>query len=168
MENALYKIKVLSFQYIKQFSPTKPVLIFVASRRQTRLTAMALLSLLQREGDHAHQQWLGMSQTELEQTLEVVRDDNLRLTLTYGVGMHHAGLQQAERALCERLFVERKLQVLVATATLAWGINVPAHLVIVKGTEYYDGKTHKYVDFPVTGFFLLLFACLIEKISYHD
>ena len=40
---------------------------------------------------------------------------------------------------------------LIATATLAWGINVPAHLVIVKGTEYYDGKTHKYVDFPVTG-----------------
>jgi activating signal cointegrator complex subunit 3 len=39
----------------------------------------------------------------------------------------------------------------VATATLAWGINVPAHLVIVKGTEYYDGKTHKYIDFPVTG-----------------
>jgi hypothetical protein len=50
-----------------------------------------------------------------------------------------------------QLFVERKIQILVATATLAWGINVPAHLVIVKGTEYYDGKTHKYIDFPVTG-----------------
>lgn len=92
-----------------------------------------------------------MEQAELERTLESVRDDALRLGLTYGIGMHHAGLQQQERALVERLFVERKVQVLVATATLAWGINVPAHLVIVKGTEYYDGKTHKYVDFPVTG-----------------
>ncbi len=42
-------------------------------------------------------------------------------------------------------------QVLIATATLAWGVNTPAHLVVIKGTEYYDGKTHRYKDFPVTG-----------------
>jgi replicative superfamily II helicase len=40
--------------------------------------------------------------------------------------------------------------VLVATATLAWGVNLPARLVIVKGTEYYDGKTSRYVDYPLT------------------
>lgn len=50
-----------------------------------------------------------------------------------------------------QLFVEKKIQVLIATATLAWGINMPAHLVIVKGTEYFDGGKCKYVDFPVTG-----------------
>ena len=42
-------------------------------------------------------------------------------------------------------------QVLIATSTLAWGVNFPAHLVIVKGTEYFDGKTRRYVDFPITG-----------------
>lgn len=35
-------------------------------------------------------------------------------------------------------------------ATLAWGVNLPAHLVIVKGTEYFDGKESRYVDYPVT------------------
>ena len=35
-------------------------------------------------------------------------------------------------------------------ATLSWGVNLPAHLVIVKGTEYFDGKTSRYVDYPVT------------------
>lgn len=39
---------------------------------------------------------------------------------------------------------------MVATATLAWGVNFPAHLVIVKGTEYYDGATKRYIDMPVT------------------
>lgn len=38
----------------------------------------------------------------------------------------------------------------MATSTLAWGVNFPAHLVVIKGTEYYDGRTHRYVDFPVT------------------
>ena len=42
------------------------------------------------------------------------------------------------------------VQVLICTSTLAWGVNFPAHLVVVKGTEYYDGKTHRYVDYPVT------------------
>ena len=63
-----------------------------------------------------------------------VRDVNLRMTLEFGIGLHHAGLHESDRVLVERLYVEQKIQVLVATATLAWGVNYPAHLVIVKGT----------------------------------
>ena len=43
-----------------------------------------------------------------------------------------------------------KIQVLVATSTLAWGVNTPTHLVVIKGTEYYDGPTQRYVDYPIT------------------
>ena len=50
----------------------------------------------------------------------------------------------------EELFVNQKIQVLIATSTLAWGVNFPAHLVIVKGTEFFDGKTKRYVDYPIT------------------
>ena len=38
----------------------------------------------------------------------------------------------------------------MCTSTLAWGVNFPAHLVVVKGTEFFDGKQKRYVDFPVT------------------
>lgn len=62
-----------------------------------------------------------------------VHDANLRMTLEFGIGIHHAGLHESDRVLVERLYVEQKIQVLVATATLAWGVNYPAHLVIVKG-----------------------------------
>jgi replicative superfamily II helicase len=50
----------------------------------------------------------------------------------------------------EELYSFRKIQVMIATATLAWGVNFPTHLVIVKGTEYYDGKLKRYVDMPIT------------------
>lgn len=33
---------------------------------------------------------------------------------------------------------------------MAWGVNFPAHLVVIKGTEYYDGKLKRYVDMPIT------------------
>ncbi len=29
-------------------------------------------------------------------------------------------------------------------------MNFPAHLVVIKGTEYFDTKTNRYVDFPIT------------------
>ncbi|BBG95852.1 Pentatricopeptide repeat superfamily protein [Prunus dulcis] len=43
------------------------------------------------------------------------------------------------------------MPVLVCTSTWAWGVNLPGHhLIIIKGTEYYDGKTRRYVDFPIS------------------
>lgn len=42
------------------------------------------------------------------------------------------------------------VKVLICTATLAWGVNFPAHLVVIKGTEYFDGKQKRYVDMPIT------------------
>ena len=64
--------------------------------------------------------------------------------------MHHAGLVESDRRIVEHLFVERKIQILVSTSTTAWGLNTPTRLVVIKGTEYYDAKLHKYVDMPIT------------------
>ena len=136
-----------AYNDIRIHSVDKPVLIFVASRRQTRLTAYDLIS---HAVAHDHKQWVHMDEEELEMNLDCIIDTNLKHTLRFGIGLHHAGLQEKDRKRCETLFLERKIQLLVATATLAWGVNLPAHLVIIKGTEYFDGKTHRYQDFPIT------------------
>ena len=54
------------------------------------------------------------------------------------------------------LLLQTSQQVLIATSTLAWGVNFPAHLVVVKGTEYFDGKTQHYVDYPITDVFQMM------------
>ncbi|GLT55585.1 hypothetical protein SLA2020_286950, partial [Shorea laevis] len=129
-------------------SPTKPVLIFVSSRRQTRLTALDLIQFA--ASDEHPIQFLNMPEEALQMVLSQVTDQNLRHTLQFGIGLHHAGLNDKDRSLVEELFANNKIQVLVCTSTLAWGVNLPAHLVIIKGTEYYDGKAKRYVDFPIT------------------
>ncbi|XP_067947750.1 activating signal cointegrator 1 complex subunit 3-like [Watersipora subatra] len=136
------------FKAIKQHSPEKPVLIFVSSRRQTRLTALELISLL--ATDDRPKQWLHTPEEEIMNIISGMKDTNLKLTLAFGIGIHHAGLHERDRKTVEELFVNQKIQILVATSTLAWGVNFPAHLVIVKGTEYFDGKVKRYVDFPIT------------------
>uniref|UniRef100_A0A8C2Z046 Activating signal cointegrator 1 complex subunit 3 n=1 Tax=Cyclopterus lumpus TaxID=8103 RepID=A0A8C2Z046_CYCLU len=137
-----------TFQAIRSHSPAKPVLIFVSSRRQTRLSALDLIAFLATEDNP--KQWLHQDEREIEAIIATVRDSNLKLTLAFGIGMHHAGLHERDRKTVEELFVNCKIQVLIATSTLAWGVNFPAHLVVVKGTEYFDGKTKRYVDYPIT------------------
>lgn len=137
-----------TFQAIMEHSPEKPALVFVSSRRQTRLTALELISLCA-QGD-SPKQFLHMPEDEAATMAESVRDAALRHTLVFGIGIHHAGLNDYDRSLVEELFVSGRIQVLVCTSTLAWGVNFPAHLVVIKGTEYFDGKTGRYVDFPIT------------------
>uniref|UniRef100_A0A6N2NHC6 RNA helicase n=3 Tax=Salix TaxID=40685 RepID=A0A6N2NHC6_SALVM len=129
-------------------SPTKPVIIFVSSRRQTRLTALDLIQFA--ASDEHPRQFLSVTEEVLQMVLSQVTDQNLRHSLQFGIGLHHAGLNERDRSLVEELFANNKIQVLVCTSTLAWGVNLPAHLVIIKGTEYYDGKAKRYVDFPIT------------------
>lgn len=63
-----------------------------------------------------------------------------------GVGVHHAGLCPEDRHLAEQRFLEGSLFVVVATSTLAVGVNLPAHTVIVKGVEMWDGA--RTVEYP--------------------
>jgi hypothetical protein len=128
-----------TYAAIQTHSPTKPALVFVASRRQTRLTALDLIA--HAAADERPRAFLRAPDEEMDQLLPLVKDASLRHTLQFGVGLHHAGLCEGDRALVERLFVEGKAQVLVATSTLAWGVNTPAHLVVVKGTEFFDAPT---------------------------
>lgn len=77
-------------------------------------------------------------------------DGNLRHTLNFGIGLHHSGLPESDRNIVEELFANGSIFILICTSTLAWGVNFPAHLVIIKGTEYFEAKERRYVDFPMT------------------
>jgi activating signal cointegrator complex subunit 3 len=137
-----------AYAAILKYSRRKPVLLFVSSRRQTRLTATDLISYC--AADENPQQFVRMTEEELQSVLSQVSETNLRHTLQYGIGIHHAGLTPSDKSIVENLFVNEKIQVLVCTSTLAWGVNFPAHLVIIKGTEFFDPKTHRYEDYPIT------------------
>jgi hypothetical protein len=48
--------------------------------------------------------------------------------------------------LVSRMFEEGAIRVLCCTATLAWGINLPAHTVVIKGTEVYNPDKGGFSD----------------------
>ena len=64
--------------------------------------------------------------------------------------LYHAytyiGMTRSDRTLVEDLFADKHIQVLVSTATLAWGVNLPCHTVILKGTQMYSPEQNRWVE----------------------
>ena len=66
-----------------------------------------------------------------------------------GMGIHHAGMLRGDRKLSESMFAEGAIKVLCCTATLAWGVNLPAHSVVIKGTEVYNAEKGGMMDLSI-------------------
>jgi len=66
----------------------------------------------------------------------------LRSCVCFGVGYHHAGLADDERAVVEDGFRSGRLRILVATSTLCSGVNLPASVVVVRMGPYLNRQMY--------------------------
>ena len=89
-----------------------------------------------------------VSRKELEDEIKnyAIKNDDLKQLLPAGFAIHHAGLCRSDRTAVEELFGRGLIQVLVSTMTLAWGVNLPAHTVIIKGTQMYSPEKSAWVE----------------------
>ena len=127
----------------------KQVMVFVHARNATVKTALALLEearnkgqvgLFEPDGEANSGPQLGNARKSMSKS----RNKQLVELFESGFGIHHAGMVRADRNLVESYFSKGFIKVLCCTATLAWGVNLPAHAVIIKGTEIY--KNGKFED----------------------
>ncbi len=73
--------------------------------------------------------------------------EQLSQLVKHGTAFHHAGLGGRHRRLLEDAFREGKIKILTATPTLAFGVNLPARMVII-----YDYRRYEigYGYYPIT------------------
>ncbi|MDE0001471.1 MAG: DEAD/DEAH box helicase [Rhodospirillaceae bacterium] len=72
--------------------------------------------------------------------------------VNFGVGVHHAGLSDDVRSLMEWLFEDGELRFLVATTTIAQGVNFPVSGVVMASHRYPGSAERPWVDMPPEDF----------------
>ncbi|KAG9057370.1 hypothetical protein FS842_007071 [Serendipita sp. 407] len=126
------------------------VMVFVHSRKDTVKSAESLKEFATLEADLdifdcRHDPQFEFHRREIGKS----KNKEMKQLFDYGFGIHHAGMLRSDRNMMERLFEAKVIKVLCCTATLAWGVNLPAHGVIIKGTQLYDPSQGKFVDLSV-------------------
>ncbi len=107
-------------------------LIFVESRRRTmslaRESASALAGLLSKRALAELQKVSADISVRGEKTS---LSDDLASYVSRGAAFHHAGLRMEHRRIVEDAFKAGKIKIIVATPTLAAGVNLPARTVVI-------------------------------------
>jgi antiviral helicase SLH1 len=75
-------------------------------------------------------------------------------------------MSRSDRNLMERMFSEGLIKVLCCTATLAWGVNLPAATVVIKGTQLYNPQEGKFVDLGIID--VLQIFCRAGRPQFQD
>ncbi|KZP01054.1 P-loop containing nucleoside triphosphate hydrolase protein [Calocera viscosa TUFC12733] len=124
------------FNALQEHAQQKPALIFCATRKGVISAAEQIAkeykALMESKGDLP---WPAPKHIDVG-----FHDKALQDLARYGVGVHHAGVHVSDRRAVEQLFTQKQLRVVVATSTLAVGVNFPAHTVIIKGTKQWSDK----------------------------
>ena len=115
-------------------------LIFVNNRKSTvslanRLSSVVTELLTDREKKQLKKL---VSSMKKEQAETASIEQSLATGVESGVAFHHAGLESSQRRLVEQGFKNHQIKCIVATPTLAAGVNIPARRVIIRDLWRYD------------------------------
>ncbi|XP_073288785.1 DExH-box ATP-dependent RNA helicase DExH17 isoform X2 [Primulina huaijiensis] len=135
------------FDLLKQYSGGKSALIFCSTRKGAQEAAQRLSQIAMTFGNSSPFIKGREEQERLREASLSCGDKQMQSYMLYGVGYHNGGLALKDRNLIEGLFLNGDLQILCTTNTLAHGINLPAHTVIIKSTQYFNKEKGTYMEY---------------------
>jgi len=112
---------------------SKQALIFVNSKRSAEAVAEDLSKRFPVQYEELGKRVLRALSSPTKQC------KRLSFCVERGMAFHHAGLVSKQRHLVEEEFIKGALKVIVATPTLAMGVNTPAFRVIIRDLHRFDG-----------------------------
>ncbi|KAL9125726.1 MAG: hypothetical protein Q9217_005118 [Psora testacea] len=137
-----------TYTAVLQMSADKPTMIFVPSRKQARATALDLLAACIADDDE--DRFLHTTVDDIAPLLQRINETALAESISHGIGYYHEALSISDQRIVTHLYSIGALQVMVASRDVCWEIDCTAHLVIVMGTQFFEGREHRYIDYPIS------------------
>ena len=136
---------------------SKQMLVFVASRSSAQKEARELSKHVKSKldaGGHNFSDSVTESWEEMANLLSVRESSSvtakaLANAVRGGVGFHHAGLTSSQRRVVEEGFRTGNLLCIVATPTLAQGVNLPASRVVIRDSRRWSTVAARSMPLPV-------------------
>ncbi|VDB94696.1 Bgt-2769, partial [Blumeria graminis f. sp. tritici] len=128
---------------LQKYTQKKPIMVFCFTRKSCEGTASILSEWWARQRI-SDRPWLAPRQKVC------IGCKELQSVVSCGVAFHHAGLDAQDRYAIETGYLKGDISVICCTSTLAVGVNLPCHMVILKGTVgFQDGVLREYSDLEV-------------------
>ncbi|XP_062219674.1 ATP-dependent DNA helicase MER3 homolog [Phragmites australis] len=141
------RLQSFIFEILMQHSRGKSALVFCSTRKGAQEAAQCLSQTGASLG-YSNPFMKSMQQYEhLKEASLTCSDKQLQACIVHGVGYHNGGLCLKDRSLVEGLFLKGDLQIICTTNTLAHGINLPAHTVVIKSTQFFNKEKGLYVEY---------------------
>ncbi len=120
-------------------SRNKQILIFCSTRRSVEALAERLSKIVSKNIGKSNISYLQKIAEEIENALEVPTQQCKKLAncVRNGVAFHHSGLVGKQRRIIEENFRSGLIKVLVASTTLAAGVDLPAFRVLIREARRY-------------------------------
>jgi len=136
-ENGKKSLEILVKNSIKN---NGQVLVFVNTRRSTMSVANNLSSIIDKIINKSEKKELSKIPKSIKHNVTEINsiDKKLFTFIKKGVAFHHAGLSSNQRKTVEQGFKKRQIKCIVATPTLAAGVNIPAQCVIIRDLWRYE------------------------------
>ncbi|KAJ7632951.1 Sec63 Brl domain-containing protein [Roridomyces roridus] len=140
------KLNFKLFATLQTYSVGKPILVFVSTRKGV-VTAAERLMEKYKEAEHTKQ---SLPWSHPKRVDQIFHEKKLAEFAPFGIGIHHAGLTMDDRRSVEDLFLKGILRVVIATSTLAVGVNLPAHTVVIRGVQTFQNNVScEYSDLDI-------------------
>jgi len=126
-------------------------LVFVRTRKVSEAQAKALRDVVASTLGKQESDALGEIAERIRRGGEeaISLGNDLASCVESGVSFHHAGLRDTHRKEIERAFRARMIKAVVATTTLAAGVNLPARRVVLRDLSRFSMEEGGSVPLPV-------------------
>lgn len=114
----------------KEVTPDDSVIVFCSSKKLAS-TLVSILASLHTSQEMSEDRKLVVKKLESCQN-ETTLDPVLSRGVRHGIAYHHSGLTVDEREIIESSFLERTINIICCTSTLAAGVNLPAKRVLLQ------------------------------------
>ena len=137
-----------AYNAISTLAGQEPSIIFVPDRKQSRITAFDMITF--GVAEDSGKRFLHCAPDEIAPFLERVEDKTLVSSLESGVAFYHEALSKNDKGIISSLFSQGAIQLVVASRECVWELHLQARLVVIMGSQYFEGREHRYVDYPIS------------------